>query len=90
MSPLLEDAFVPFSGSWCLVLSNISVCAAAGHAVQDTFGSKTHSEKLHKAYTGDENTSPLGAIAVGTAAVLLHLKAVPPQRITSHEADFVI
>ena len=27
----------------------------AGHAEQDTFVSKAHSEKLHKAYAGDKN-----------------------------------
>ncbi len=28
---------------------------AAGHAEQDTFVNKAHSEKLHKAYAGDKN-----------------------------------
>lgn len=31
------------------------IAAPAGHAEQDTFVSKAHSEKLHKAYAGDKN-----------------------------------
>ena len=45
---------------WCSMSSTMirnlqGTTLRAGHAEQDTFVSKAHSERLHKAYAGDKN-----------------------------------